>query len=136
MKQFGYAVLVLGIVLILSSLSMDTTVPTGALTRVNNVGLMQSKQNYLIVSSLVFLAGLILVVVGYKSNAAENQVGKGKRFLIVLSWVVVGIVSVGFLYTLSPMYANKKYASEKHIIDYHENMKSINEMKRLFQQRY
>lgn len=54
-------VLLLGIGGVLFSLSMDTSVPTG-LGRVNNLGLMNQQQNYLIVSALVAIVGAILML--------------------------------------------------------------------------
>src|SRR6476619_5935030 len=68
----GWLVLVLGIIGIVFALNMDTSVdasdPFGGSTgRVNNIGLMNDKQNYLIASSVAAVLGGILLVTAKKS---------------------------------------------------------------------
>jgi len=63
MRTFGIVLLVFGIMGLLQANSMDTSVPTGFFgMRLNNIGLMNSKQNAIIVSGIISIIGLILVV--------------------------------------------------------------------------
>lgn len=69
---FGWLLLAAGIVGLLFSLNMDTSVETGVdpynsfglPSRVNNIGLMNQQRNYLIISGIVALAGVVLIVSG------------------------------------------------------------------------
>ena len=71
MKIFGYILISISIILGLSGLTMDTTVElNSSLTdneylempeRVHNIGLMQQRQNLLILSSVLFIGGILLV---------------------------------------------------------------------------
>ena len=53
--------LLIGVAGLILSLGMDTSVETG-LGRVNNIGLMKDQQNYLMVSGLITLIGIILLL--------------------------------------------------------------------------
>lgn len=70
MKVTGLILLLAGILIIMYSLNMDTTVAVPNSTtwlpsqRVNNIGLMNDKQNYLIISGIVTITGVILLVFG------------------------------------------------------------------------
>lgn len=54
--------IVVGIIALVASLSMDTSVPSPEWRkgRIHNIGLLNEKQNYLIVSGLILLIGVIL----------------------------------------------------------------------------
>ena len=54
------------------AMNMDVSVSTYA-GRVNNIGLMSDRQNYLIFSGIIFLAGVILAILGSKSEAASDS---------------------------------------------------------------
>lgn len=73
MRAIGMILILAGTILISIALSMDTSVevnyPSGNKfnlpERVNNIGLMADKQNYLILGCFLFVIGLVL---GYKKN--------------------------------------------------------------------
>ncbi|WOS07379.1 hypothetical protein R5O27_09330 [Proteus mirabilis] len=50
MKGFGRILLIVGIIAAFASFNMDVSVPTGYGSRVNNIGLMSDKQNYILIS--------------------------------------------------------------------------------------
>ena len=58
MNKLGKPLLVIGVIIVLIALNMDTSVETGY-GRVNNIGLMADRSNYLIFGALLFIAGLI-----------------------------------------------------------------------------
>lgn len=66
MKGLGIFLLIVGIVGAVASFSMDVTVATGYGGRVNNIGLMASKQNYILISCFVILCGFLAVIFGKK----------------------------------------------------------------------
>jgi hypothetical protein len=49
------------------------TVATSGGYRVNNLGLMSSRQNYMIFGGFVAIAGIIIALVGDKLKASELQ---------------------------------------------------------------
>ncbi|QLS37378.1 zinc ribbon domain-containing protein [Citrobacter sp. RHBSTW-00903] len=53
---------------------MDVTVAVGDGYRVNNLGLMSSRQNYMIFGGFVAIAGLIITLVGDKLKAFATSV--------------------------------------------------------------
>ncbi|ENR8651008.1 zinc ribbon domain-containing protein [Klebsiella pneumoniae] len=53
---------------------MDVTVATSGGYRVNNLGLMSSRQNYMIFGGFVAIAGIILALVGDKLKAFGTSV--------------------------------------------------------------
>lgn len=73
MKRWGITILLLGIVFLLTALGMDTSVSTGyGDGRVNNLGLMRDQQNYLLVSCMMVVAGLIMIAIGRNGSAANS----------------------------------------------------------------
>lgn len=77
MKNWGLVILAFGILLCIGSLSMDTSVLVPSKTigtgedkivtpesRVNNIGLMNQQQNYLILSGVVSIIGLLMFMFG------------------------------------------------------------------------
>ena len=80
MKDVGTALIIIGIVAVIYfQVGFDTSVsvdynksgyskPNGFPDKVNNLGLMQDKQNYTIISLAVILFGIILFVKGKKNN--------------------------------------------------------------------
>ncbi|MFU8925903.1 hypothetical protein [Acinetobacter puyangensis] len=64
MKFVGLLVVIIGIILIGFSITMNTSVPTDYGDRINNIGLMADRQNYIIVSCLIFITGFITAIVG------------------------------------------------------------------------
>jgi hypothetical protein len=82
MKYFGILIFFAGILLCGYALNMDTSVAVnnrgnifGLPDRVNNLGLMQDKQNYLILSGILILAGLVMFVAAKPKNKklSKNQ---------------------------------------------------------------
>ncbi|MCE5267228.1 MAG: hypothetical protein LLG00_05025 [Planctomycetaceae bacterium] len=62
MKTVGTLLIVAGTIGVLCALGMDVSVPSdgGVVGRVNNLGLMQDRQNCLLLSAVAFLSGVIL----------------------------------------------------------------------------
>jgi len=57
----GTLLIVIGIIALLSSLMMDTSVAVLD-GRINNIGLMADKQNYIIISGLMLLIGVFITL--------------------------------------------------------------------------
>lgn len=72
MKGLGILLLIIGIVVLVVSLSMDTSIDIGYGHRVNNIGLMRDQQNYLIVGAVIFLAGALIAVMGKKNDTHDG----------------------------------------------------------------
>ncbi len=73
MRTIGLFALAIGIVGLLGCLAIDTSVSAGDLGgRVNNIGLMNDKQNLLIVFATVSVVGAILAALGGGRVAAEG----------------------------------------------------------------
>ncbi len=71
MRAFGWVVLVFAGLLGFYALSMNTSVDTGDMFgRVNNIGLMNDKQNYLMVAGACFIGGLLMVIFGGRDGAS------------------------------------------------------------------
>lgn len=66
MKIIGYIAIAIGLIFAVSALFMDVTVATSGGYRVNNLGLMSSRQNYMIFGGFVAIAGIIIALVGNK----------------------------------------------------------------------
>lgn len=71
MKGFGTFAIIVGVCWLVFALSMDVSVSTGAGGRVNNLGLMADRQMHTIVGGVIILAGLLMVLLGGKSNAPQ-----------------------------------------------------------------
>ena len=65
--------ILVGIVALLASLSMDTSVPSTGGGRIHNIGLMNEKQNYLIVSAVVLLIGVILTISNRRKTESRTE---------------------------------------------------------------
>lgn len=74
MKAFGVFILIVGVILVFLSLSMDTSVTTTYGQRVNNLGLMRDQQNYIIFGSVCFLGGLLAVIFGKSQTSSRNEI--------------------------------------------------------------
>lgn len=68
MKLTGILLVILGVLLVFFALDMDVSVGTAFGQRVNNIGLMNDRQNILIISATLFIAGVILCAVSYKNG--------------------------------------------------------------------
>ena len=60
-EKIGEALVIIGIILMVFSLNMDTSVES-VYGRVENIGLLNKKQNWIIISSVLFLAGIIITI--------------------------------------------------------------------------
>lgn len=72
MRPLGIILLALGALGLIFAMSMDTSVSTG-MGRVNNLGLMNDQQNYIIISAILLIAGLLTSLAGvFAGSAAER----------------------------------------------------------------
>jgi hypothetical protein len=74
LRSLGWCAILLGLVGLIASAAMDTSVESGGeyiagtylpTQRVQNLGLMNDKQNWILVSGILMVAGLGLVRIGY-----------------------------------------------------------------------
>ena len=73
MRGFWIFALITGVIVVVFSASMDVSVGTG-MGRVNNIGLMASRQNWTIIGGMIALAGLLILLLGgKKSGVAEDH---------------------------------------------------------------
>lgn len=79
MRTLGIVILIIGVILGIYALSMDTSVQVnsdgnsfGLPERVNNIGLMNTKQNLIIVAGVLAIIGT-LILIFKKSSTAEDQ---------------------------------------------------------------
>lgn len=63
MRNFGYFLLIVGLLCIVGALAMDVSVSSGT-GRVNNIGLMAERQNFILIGGLLLLVGVIMAVAG------------------------------------------------------------------------
>ncbi len=59
MKNIGFLLILIAIILCLYAFSMDVTVDVGDGTRVNNIGLMSEQQNYVVMAGFLLIAGIL-----------------------------------------------------------------------------
>ncbi|KQM46431.1 hypothetical protein ASE80_16890 [Pseudomonas sp. Leaf15] len=79
MKRFGTFALIVGVCWLIFAVSMDVSVPTGAGGRVNNLGLMADRQVHTIVGGVIALAGLLMILLGGKSQPLVSSAEKDTR---------------------------------------------------------
>jgi hypothetical protein len=60
MKMIGVIAFIIGAIWIIFAINIDVTVPAGELGRVNNIGLMNDKQNNIIIGGFLIIAGGII----------------------------------------------------------------------------
>ncbi|EPO2450603.1 zinc ribbon domain-containing protein [Providencia rettgeri] len=75
MKGFGIFLLIIGIIGAIASFAMDVTVATEYGRRVNNIGLMSARQNFILISCFIILCGLLMVLFGGRKNTKVNNMG-------------------------------------------------------------
>lgn len=63
MKGLGFVILMIGVVGVLFALNMRVSLST-ALGEINNLGLMAERKNYIIISSVVVVCGLMVLLFG------------------------------------------------------------------------
>ncbi|EPL3992790.1 zinc ribbon domain-containing protein [Providencia stuartii] len=72
MKGFGWVLLVIGILAAFAAFNMDVSVATSYGNRVNNIGLMAQRQNFVLISCFIMLCGLLMVIFGGKKKPDNN----------------------------------------------------------------
>lgn len=77
MRNFGYFVLIVGVLCLAGTLAMDVSVAS-SLGRVNNLGLMAERQNYTIIGGVMLIAGLLMITLRRRQsvldlNMADNR---------------------------------------------------------------
>jgi len=73
-RTLGYLAILIGVIFAVFALFMDVKVAIDDGYRVNNLGLMSSRQNYMIFGGFVAIAGIIIVLVGEKFKPSANSV--------------------------------------------------------------
>jgi len=80
MRPSGVVILVIGIIGLLLSLAMDTTVPAGAYgNRVHNIGLMNERTGYLIAFAVQIFIGAVLFIIGSLTSTSSAPDRSGER---------------------------------------------------------
>lgn len=69
----GQLLIASGVIALVFGFGMDTTVPTIGGTRVHNIGLMNDRQNLIILSGLSILIGVIVSLRQRRSTSADNS---------------------------------------------------------------
>jgi hypothetical protein len=72
MKTVGWLLLLVGVIVGIYALSMEVTVAGFGEDRVNNIGLMSDRQNYLIIAGILSVIGAIILIT-QKSKEGEPQ---------------------------------------------------------------
>ena len=67
MKKLGILLSVIGVLILLYALSMKTYVESGA-NKINNIGLLSDKQNYLMIAGIALIIGVLMVLLGKPST--------------------------------------------------------------------
>ena len=85
MRTLGIIILIMGIVLGIYALFMDTSVQVnydgnsyGMPERVNNLGLMNTKQNLLIVAGVLSIIGTLILIFVKSNNIEDNPLGEAR----------------------------------------------------------
>ena len=68
MKKLGILVLILGLIGIVLSIQMDTSVASYGGARINNLGLMSFQQNLVFICSSITIVGVFLIVMAGRSD--------------------------------------------------------------------
>ncbi|EOC0033715.1 zinc ribbon domain-containing protein [Cronobacter muytjensii] len=72
MKNWGWGLLAVGLVWAFIAFNMDVTVLTESGSRVNNLGLIASRQNHIFIGAFIILCGLLVALLG--KGDSEKQV--------------------------------------------------------------
>ncbi|MEY1162436.1 zinc ribbon domain-containing protein [Providencia manganoxydans] len=73
MKGLGLFALIVGIVVAIVAFTMDVSVPTGYGGRVNNIGLMSERQNYILIGCFIILCGLLMIIFCKKKDITPTS---------------------------------------------------------------
>jgi len=77
MRNVGYFLLVVGMLCIVGALAMDVSVSAGA-RRVNNIGLMADRQNYILIGGLMLLVGVVMAIGGKRQTGIVGSYNDGR----------------------------------------------------------
>jgi hypothetical protein len=79
MKGLGTIILICGLIGAAAALGMDTTVhsPIGD---VNNIGLLQDRQNFLMIAGVAVVVGVLMILFGGENSAPAVGVTSGDPF--------------------------------------------------------
>jgi uncharacterized membrane protein len=83
-KKLGYIILLLGLSLAMYALFMDTTMPF-LFGRINNLGLLNDQQNYLIFSLILVVTSIFIIFNSSKkdrnkSNLSESPINRTSKY--------------------------------------------------------
>lgn len=76
MRKIGIITLVIGILGLMATLGVDTTVETRGSERVHNIGLMNAQQNILLVFIAVAVAGVVILVSNRKTQSLPSSINQ------------------------------------------------------------
>lgn len=79
MKRLGIIFFCLGVVAMILTLAMDTSVEVGGGRRVHNIGLLGQQQNFLIISLSIAVTGVLLFVFGVKAKNLKGGPEKNQK---------------------------------------------------------
>lgn len=82
MRGFGIIVAIGGVIGLMFALAMDTSVSTGY-GSVNNIGLMADRQNYMVISGIAIIAGILLALFGPETTPVEASHASGETPVVV-----------------------------------------------------
>ncbi|EOC1346129.1 zinc ribbon domain-containing protein [Cronobacter turicensis] len=68
MKYVGGIALIVGVIWSLVAFNMDINVATGHCRRVNNIGLIAMRQNYIFIGAFITFCGLLVTIFGSRKN--------------------------------------------------------------------
>ncbi|KAB8310317.1 zinc ribbon domain-containing protein [Rouxiella chamberiensis] len=71
--MLGFIILVVGIICAISAFTMDVSVLAGNGYRVNNIGLMSTRQNGIILGGFISLCGLLLAIFSDKITGSTSK---------------------------------------------------------------
>lgn len=78
MKKLGILALILGLIGLVFSIQMDTSVSSYGGGRINNLGLMSFQQNLVFIFSTVTIVGVFLIVMAGRSNGSNNSLNQSQ----------------------------------------------------------
>lgn len=72
-KKFGTLLIVIGVIGLLISLNMSTSVSTSLGHDVENIGLLNRQQNFIIISGLIIIVGVLLNLFANSNNGRSDK---------------------------------------------------------------
>lgn len=72
MRVLAWVVLITAIIVLFLGCSMDVSVPTANGGRVNNIGLMNEKNNYITFGGMLLIGGIIIFVASKRKGQSDN----------------------------------------------------------------